>query len=179
MKKIVFILIAVTMLFTACNSNSEPSEKHDFINVDFGMSTIELLEIEGEPYKEIPPSSNNNISTYWYNGKSVWGMSNVSTLYFIDENGVNSTVAVFNSSYSDNKSYLTEYDTVKKNLISEWGEPIEIIEKEDSFMNICSWGNKFLELYRNDTNSVIFQVTAYRQDYFDSHPHVTEAWTTE
>ena len=106
-------------------------------------------------------------------------MSNVSTLYFIDENGVNSMVAVFNNSYSDNKSYLAEYDTVKEKLISEWGDPIEIIEKEDNFMNICSWGNKFLELYRNDTNSVIFQVTAYRQDYFDSHPHVTEAWTTE
>ena len=49
MKKIVFVLIAVTMLFTACNSNSEPSAKHDFLNVDFGISTIELLEIEGEP----------------------------------------------------------------------------------------------------------------------------------
>lgn len=178
MKKTVLILISVVMLFTACNSNAEPSAKHDFLNVDFGMGTIELLEIEGEPDREIP-ISDKNTSVYWYNGKSVWGMSDVSTLYFIDENGVNSMNAVFNSGYSDNKSYLTEYDAVKKNLISEWGEPIEIIEDDDNFKHICGWGNKFLELYRNDTNSVIFQVTAYRQDYFDSHPHVTEAWTTE
>lgn len=179
MKKIIFILIAVTMLFSACNSNSEPSAKHDFFNVDFGMSTIELLEIEGEPYKEIPPSSDSNISVYWYTDKSVCGMSGVSPMYFIDENGINSMVVVFHSNYSDNKSYLTEYDTVKKNLISEWGEPIETIDRDDSFMHICSWGNKFLELYRRDDNSVTFQVTAYRQDYLDSHPNVTEAWTTE
>lgn len=180
MKKIVFILIAITMLFTACGSNAEPAAKHDFLNVDFGMSTIELLEIEGEADREFPPSpSGENVTIYWYKNKTVWGMQDVTLTYSIDENGVDTMGAVFHSNYSDNKSYLSEYNTVKKNLISEWGEPTEIIEKEDNFMNICSWGNKFLELYRNEDNSVIFQVAAYRQDYLDSHPNVTEAWTTE
>ena len=176
MKKIVFILIAVTMLFTACNS--QPSAKHDFLNVDFGMSTIELLEIEGEPDGDFLPSTSGT-TRYSYKNRTAFGMQNVFLAYAVDENGVYQMGAVFHSSYSDNKSYLTEYDIVKKNLISEWGEPIEIIEKEDSLMNICSWGNKFLELYRREDNVVIFQVTAYRQDYFDSHPFVTEAWTTE
>lgn len=179
MKKIVFILIALTMLFTACNSNAEPEVKHDFLNVDFGMSTVELLDVEGEPYKEIPPSSDNNISVYWYKYNSVWEMPDVSVTYFVDENGVSSMVAAFSSKYSDNKSYLTEYDTVKKNLISEWGEPIKLVGDEDNFVHICSWGNKFLELYRNEDNSIIFRVSAYRQDYLENNPQVTEAWKTE
>lgn len=174
MKKIVFILIAVTMLFTACNS--KPSAKEDFLKVDLGMSTIELFDIFGEPDTELPARTT---TIYWYNDRTAFDMQDVFLAFAVDENGVNSMGAMFHSNYSDNKSYLIEYDSVKKKLISEWGKPIEIIEKEDSFMNICSWGNKFLELYRKEDNSVIFQVSAYRQDYLDSHPNVTEAWTTE
>lgn len=178
MKKIVFILFAVTMLFTACNS--EPSAKEDFLKVDLGMSTIELFDILGEPDTELPArTSNANLTIYWYDDRTAFDMQDVFLAFSVDENGIDTMGAVFHSSYSDNKSYLTEYETVKKKLISEWGKPIETIEKEDSFMNICSWGNKFLELYRREDNVVIFQVTAYRQDYLDSHPNVTEAWTTE
>lgn len=179
MKKIVLILIAVTMIFTACNSNTEPEAKHDFLNVDFGMSTIELLEIEGEPNREFPPSSEENVTIYWYSNKNVWGIQDVTLIYSIDENGIDTMAANFHSNYSDNKSYLTEYETVKKNLISEWGEPIETIENETPFKHICSWENKFLELYRRDDNSMSFRVSAYRQDYLENNPQVTEAWTTE
>lgn len=180
MKKIVFVLIVVTMLFTACNSNSKPSAKHDFLNVDFGMSTIELLEIEGEPDSEIssPPSSKKNISTYLYDGKNVWGMQDVTISYSVDENGVVAAYVGFSNTYSDNKSYLTEFEAVKKKLISEWGEPVETIEDENTFKHICSWGNKFLVLYRKD-NSMIFHVEGYRQDYFENSPWTTEEWTTE
>lgn len=178
MKKIVFILITVTMLFTACNS--EPSAKHDFLNVDFGMSTIELLEIEGEPDMEIPPrSSNVNITRYWYNNKTVWEMQDVFLVFAVDENGVCQMGAEFQSNYSDNKSYLTEYETIKKKLISEWGEPVETIEEENTFKHICSWGNKFLVLYRKDDDSVEFYAVGYRQDYLENNPWTTEAWTTE
>lgn len=178
MKKILFILIAVTMLFTACNS--KPSAKEDFLKVNLGMSTIELLDIFGEPDREILPlPDGNNITFYWYNNRVAFGMQDVHLSFAVDENGVCQMSADFHSNYSDNKSYLTEYDAVKKNLISEWGEPMDTIDDENSFKYICDWGNKFLVLYRKEDNSVDFFVSAYTQDYLDKNSWITEAWTTE
>ena len=70
MKKIMFILIAVTMLFTACNSTVE---HHDFRNIDFGMGSIELLEIEGEPDFDSPADSPNDIALYDYFHREAFG----------------------------------------------------------------------------------------------------------
>lgn len=178
MKKIVFILIAITMLFTACNS--KPSAKEDFLKANLGMSTIELFDIFGEPDREIPPlTDGNNITVYWYNNRTAFEMQNVLLTFSVDESGVCSMAANFHSNYSDNKSYLTEFEAVKKQLISEWGEPVETIENESPFKHICSWGNKFLELYRRDDNSVTFHVSVYRSEYLEDNPWVTEAWATE
>ena len=180
MKKIVFILIAVTMLFTACNSNPEPSTKEDFLKVDLGMSTIELLDIFGEPDREILPlPDGNNITFYWYNNRTAFDMQDVHLSFAVDENGVCSTAANFHSNYSDNKSYLTEYEAVKKKVVSEWGDPIETTEDENNFKYICDWGNKFLVLYRKEDNSVVFYVSAYTQDYLEKNSWIKEAWTTE
>ncbi len=176
MKKMVFVFITAVMLFSSCSSNSEPSAKRDFFNVDFGMSTIELFDIEGKPDKEHP---NAKISMYNYFNRVFLGMPNSTMSYLVDKNGVLSGSVGFNNVYSDNKSYITEYENVKEKLISEWGDPIETIDNEDSFMHICSWGNKFLELYRKDDNSVIFSVSAYRQEYIDDNAWVTEAWTNQ
>ena len=85
MKKIVVILIAVTMLFTACSSNSASSSKHDFRDVDFGMSTIELFEIEGEPDDEI---TGDDLSIYYYNNREAFGVENAMLQYHVDKNGV-------------------------------------------------------------------------------------------
>lgn len=178
MKKILFILIAVTMLFTACNS--KPSAKEDFLKVNLGMSTIELLDIFGEPDREIPPSSSGeNITFYWYNNRTAFDMQNVRLSFAVDENGVCQMGAGFQTNYSDNKSYLTEYEAIKKKLLSEWGEPIETTENENNFKYICDWENKFLVLYRKEDNSVDFFVSAYTQDYLDKNSWITEAWTTE
>ena len=164
MKKIVFILIAVTMLFTACNSNSPSSAKHDFRNIDFGMSTIELFEIEGEPDDEFV---GDDLAWYSYENKEAFGVKNVSIEYRTDENGVCYAKADFQNEYADNKSYITEYNTVKKNLISAWGEPQNIDEDEEKLQFNCSWENKFLTLNINPEDEAFFQLSVFSNDYLD------------
>lgn len=165
MKKIMFVLIAVTMLFTACKSTAE---HHDFRNIDFGMGSIELLEIEGEPYVEFP-ANDDGIHIYNYDNRQSFGIDNAYLVYYVDINGVASAYAMYTNKYADNKSYLTEYQTIKENLIAEWGKPTEVSESEDDFNYLCSWGTKFLEMYRDENNAVKLQVRAYRPDYYESY----------
>lgn len=166
MKKIVVILIAVTMLFTACNSNSASSSKHDFRDVDFGMSTIELFEIEGEPDDEIT----HGIAWYFYKNREAFGLNNVELQYHVDENGVGWAHANFQNEYADNKSYIMEYNTVKENLISAWGEPEKIDEDEEKFDFICTWdtGYKQLSLNKNSEGNVVFTADAFSPEYIKS-----------
>lgn len=179
MKKMLVTLFSSIIIFCACNSNTSTVEHHDFFNIDFGMSTVELLEIEGEPYKEIK-IDNKSMTAYWYKDRNILGTENAGLQYFVDENGIASAYVTFGSKYSDNKSYVIEYNTVKQNLISEWGEPIEIMENEADFKYFCSWGNKFLELYKNEgDSSPVFWVEGFRSDYLEGNPQVTENWTTE
>lgn len=159
MKKIMFVLVAVIMLFTACNSTVE---RHDFRNIDFGMSTIELFEIEGEPDDEL--TSDDRV-TYFYNGKEAFGVKNVNLNYWVDKNGVVLAYAMFQNDYADNKSYITEYNTVKKNLIAALGEPESIVEDEAEFNFRCSWENQLLTLHRTSNGGVFFQVTAHSPNF--------------
>lgn len=162
MKKIMFILIAIVMLFTACNSTAE---HHDFRNIDFGMSSIELLETEGEPDFDSP----GDIALYDYFEREAFGIENALLAYYVDINGVGAAYAVYAHEYPDNKSYLIEYQTIKENLIADWGKPTEVSESEDNFNYLCSWGTKFLEMYRDKENNVTLQVRAYRPDYYESY----------
>lgn len=162
MKKIMFVLIAVIMLFTACKSTAE---HHDFRNIDFGMGSIELLEIEGEPDFNSP----GDIALYDYFEREAFGVGNATLAYYVDINGVGGAYAVYNSQYTDNKSYQIEYQTIKENLIADWGKPAEVSESEDDFNYLCSWGTKFLEMYRDEDNAVTLQVRAYRPDYYESY----------
>lgn len=163
MKKIVVILISFVMILSACSSN----KKHDFINVDFGLSSIELIETEGKPDVEFPISD--DITLYSYLNREAFGVGNATIAYYVDINGVGGANVVYNSEYPDNKSYLLEYQTIKENLIDEWGKPTEVSESEDDFNYLCSWGIKSLELYRDEDNFVIFKIRAYQQDYYESH----------
>ena len=162
MKKIVFILIAVVMLFTACNSNSSSPSKHDFNNVDFGMSTIELFEIEGEPDDEL--RSDDRV-TYFYSNKEAFGVKNVNLNYWVDENGIVFAYAMFQNDYADDKSYIVEYNTVKKNLIAALGEPESIVEDETELNFRCTWENQLLTLNRNSNGGVLIQVTAHSPNF--------------
>lgn len=166
MKKIMLAVIAVTMLFTACNSTAE---HHDFRNIDFGMSSIELLDIEGEPDIDFPAESSDDVALYDYFYREAFGVENATISYYVDINGVGSAYAAYTNKHPDNKSYLIEYQTIKENLIADWGKPTEVSESEDDFNYLCSWGTKFLELYRNEDDSVKLQVRAYRPDYYDSY----------
>lgn len=165
MKKIVLILIAVTMLFTACNSNTEPTAKHDFRDVDFGMSTIELLEIEGKPDDE---HQYDDLAVYVYENREAFGVENALLQYQIDKSGVGWANVTFQNEYADNKSYITEYNIVKKNLIAVWGEPESTIENEDEFKFSCTWGHKSLSLNRNSEDKAFISVTACSNDYLEA-----------
>ena len=165
MKKIMFILIAVTMLFTACKSTAE---HHDLRNIDFGMSSIELLEIEGEPDDELVYG---DYANYSYENKEAFGVKNVVIEYSVYNYGVGYAKATFQNEYADNKSYITEYNTVKKSLIATWGEPEDIYENEieNEIEFRCSWdlGKKQLSLNRNSEGDAYFRVTAFSSDYWE------------
>lgn len=165
MKKAVIILslIMSMMIFSSCNTKNQ---KHDFRNVDFGMSSIELIEIEGEPDFELPTD---DIAVYDYYNREAYGISNADIAYYVDVDGVESAYAVYNNTYTDNKSYQIEYQTIKKNLTAEWGKPMIVSENDEEFNYSCSWDTKFLEMYKEEDNSVKLWVRAYRQDRLESY----------
>lgn len=157
MKKIFIMLLSAMLLLTACNSS--PSEKHDFGNVDFGMSEIELFKIEGEP-------DTKTTSSYVYYGKEIFGLSDAFMAYTLDENGICAIFVNYEHDYIDNKSYITEYNIVKENLISEWGEPQTVTEDNENFIYKCEWDNdnnicKSVKLFKDDDNKVVFGVGGF------------------
>ncbi|MCX4257971.1 MAG: hypothetical protein OSJ54_13735 [Oscillospiraceae bacterium] len=167
MKKILIVLslIMSMVMFASCGADAA-AEKHDFRNVDFGMGSIELLEIEGKPDFEFP---DDDIAVYDYYNRETFGISNANIAYYVDVDGVGSAYAVYNNTYTDNKSYQIEYQTIKKNLIAEWGKPMTVSETDEEFNYFCSWDTKFLEMYREEDNSVKLWVRAYRPDYYESY----------
>lgn len=159
MKKTVIILsfIMSMIMFASCGNNTT-SEKHDFLNIDIGMSTIELFEIEGKPDSEI---SSAPIASYCYYSREAFGVANADITYFVDEDGITGAMAVYKNTYADNKSYQIEYQTIKENLITEWGEPTNIAENDEEFNYSCGWDNKYLDMYREEDNSVKLWVRIY------------------
>ncbi len=181
MKKVVVILslIMSLFLFAACNSNADSfAQKHDFRNVDFGMSTIELLEIEGEPDDE--SSLGTDISIYKYYNKEAFGVSNATVTYYVDEKGIVMAYAIYNNDYVDDKSYIIEYNTIKEKLTAVWGEPESVTENNSEFNFECIWdnNNKNLKLNKDKNDWITFQVSAVRSDYFEN-PITFTAQTAE
>lgn len=156
MKKILIVLSLIISIFllTSCgNGNAE--EKHDFRNVDFGMTAAELIAAEGEPDQQV----SNDIYTYL--DKEVYGVSHTTLTYYIDESGLNSIRAEFTNSYNDEKSYIKDYNTIKENLIKEWGEPDLVSEDESQFRLKCFWDSDPLTLYKADDGTIKLIFTAY------------------
>jgi len=165
MKKIVIILTVIMSIamFASCSKNTA-AEKHDFRNVDFGMSTIELFEIEGEPDDDL---IGDDLSIYYYKDREAFGVKNALIEYHIDKNGIGWVSANFQNEYADDKSYITEYNTIKKNLIAVWGEPDSITENENEFNFRCTWENKSLSLNRNSEDKAFLSVVACSSTYLD------------
>lgn len=44
-----------------------------------------------------------------------------------------------------------------------------VSETDEEFNYFCSWDTKFLEMYREEDNSVKLWVRAYRPDYYESY----------
>ncbi len=148
MKKTVIILslIMSMIMFASCGNNTA-AEKHDFRNVDFGMTAAELIAAEGEPDEQFP-------DMYTYLDREVYGVPHATLTYEFDENGVCSARTEFNNEYSDEKSYIDEYNTVKENLTKEWGEPSGLSEDESEFKFMCFWKYNYLMLLKDDDGSV-------------------------
>lgn len=159
MKKI-FVILSLVMslaLFSSCGADTA-AEKHDFRNVDFGMSTVELFEVEGNPDSEL---SLDSMVTYYYNNREVFGVSNADIAYFVDVDGVTGAYADYKNTYVDNKSYQTEYQTIKKNLIAELGNPVSVSENDEEFNYSCSWDAIVLEMYKKEDSTVKLWVHAH------------------
>ena len=157
MKKI-FVILSVIMsmvVFASCGTDTA-AEKHDFRNVDLGMSTVELFEIEGDPDSGLPSDqvASFKIAAYSYYGREAFGVGNADITYFVDGNGVTGAMAVYQNTYADYKSYQMEYQTIKENLIAEWGEPISVSENDEEFNYSCIWDNKNLDMFLEEDETV-------------------------
>ena len=183
MKKIFILLISAMVVFSACNSNSSNSKQHDFFDVDFGMPFDEVLKMKGEPDRQ---SDDPKWSYCFYNNQEMLGMSHVTLSYQADKNGIVICGANFfgnsDGDFDDDASYQSGYNSLKEILISEWGEPIQLIENDTDFKYFCSWGNKFLKLHKREIEGdilVTLSINAYRPDYLEENAWVTEDFATE
>lgn len=112
MKKLFLFSLVIVMVFAFCSCG----EKHDFRNVDFGMTMEQVKKAEKnlEPRDEYELSSGGSI---WYDVEieSVSGKLDYS---FSD--GKLSDIS-FISNTSEN--YMEDFETLKKYLIKNYGEP--------------------------------------------------------
>ena len=146
MKKI-FVILSVIVSMVMLASCGAENRKHDFRNVDFGMTAAELIAAEGEPDQQLS-------DMYIYFDREVYGIPHAELTYEIDETGICDIRVTIANKYSDDKSYIEEYHTVKENLIKEWGEPDLVSENEEEFEFMCSWNHDYLMLYKGDDGSV-------------------------
>lgn len=166
MKKffVVLSLIMSMALFSSCGANTA-AEKHDFRNVDFGMTAAELISAEGEPDQQLPSGT---YCIYTYLDKEVYGIPHTTLKYDIDDSSLWEIRAEFTNSYDDDSLYIKDYNTVKGNLIKEWGEPDYISEDDSQIKMRCRWGQSSLELIKKDDNTIKFELTSYDPAKIDS-----------
>lgn len=162
MKKILIVLsLIMSMIVMASCDNGNAAEKHDFRNVDFGMTAAELIAAEGEPDQQL---SND---MYTYLDREVYGIPHTTLKYEIDESGLWSIRAIFTNEYSDDKQYIAEYNTIKENFTKEWGKPEVISEDESRFSFKCFWNNNPLVLSKTDDGKIMFQFTAWSPAFYE------------
>lgn len=166
MKKILIVLsLIMSMIMLASCGNDAATEKHDFRNVDLGMTAAELIAAEGEPDEQLPSDT---YYIYTYLDKEVYGIPHTTLKYDIDDGSLWEVRAEFTNSYDDDSSYIKDYNTVKENLIKEWGEPDYISEDDSQVKMRCRWGQSFLELIKKDDNTIKFELTLYDPAKIDS-----------
>lgn len=138
MKKNMFVLIAVIMLFTACNKNVNPVEKYSSVN--FGMTKDEVTKALGTPNT----IDNEFVTTYEYSNQKWFSLKGVNlTQYNFNNDNLLYSVMVFYK--MDNpEQYQDAYSSVKKEIANYYSEA-EITENN----NICSISD-------NDFFAIIF-----------------------
>lgn len=128
MKKIVFILIAVVMLFTACNKNSNPVEKYS--GVHFGMTKDEVTKALGAP-KII---DNEAGTSYEYANQKWFGLKGEnSTQYIFNNDDVLYSIMIFYKMDSS-EQYKNSYSSVKNEITSYY--PASSVTENDYFCSI-------------------------------------------
>lgn len=163
MKKIILAIMSAVILLTACKS----TQPYTFDLINLGMSTIEVKEALGEPSLELPMTSGEgpDISLINYEKQTFFGVDNAYVSIYIDESGVMSAYAQYQNKYVDNGSYLSEYNTIKENLISTLGKPQKIQEDADNFNYRCEWSNNFLTMEKLEDGSVKLWAYVIRSDH--------------
>lgn len=143
MKKLSFILIAVVMLsFCACG------EKHDFGNVDFGMTKAEVKEAEKKSQNLIEPTE---VSLKCET--KIGSVLGELTYLFHDEKLM---AIMFRSESSSD--FEKDYESLKKYLIKLYDKPDE--EEEGA----CFWEAVILRRFDN-ASEVGFAVLAPVDEY--------------
>lgn len=138
MKKIMFVLIAVVILFTACNNNVNPVEKYS--NVNFGMTKDEVTKALGAPNA----IDNEFGATYEYSNQKWFGLKGEnSTKYIFNDDDLLYSVMVFYKMDSP-EQYQDAYSSVKKEIANYYSEA-EITENN----NVC-------RISDNDFFAIIF-----------------------
>ncbi|MGN0602734.1 MAG: hypothetical protein ACI4I2_02045 [Oscillospiraceae bacterium] len=169
MKKIILTIMSAVIFLTACKS----IQPYTFDSINLEMSTIEVKEMLGEPSLEFPMTSEKGTDIYLidYENQTVFGVDNAYVSIYIDESGVMSAYAQYQNQYVDNGSYLSEYNTIKENLISTLGKPQKIQEDADNFNYRCEWSNNFLTMEKLEDGNVKLWAYVIRSD------HISEVTT--
>lgn len=164
MKRIILAVMSAVILFTACKK----TQSYAFDPINLEMSTIEVKQILGDPDYELPAmtsESGKEVSLLGYDNQTFFGVSNAYVSVYIDEDGVKSAYAQYQNKYTDKASYLTEYNTIKENLISILGKPDKIQEDAENFNYLCEWSNNFLTMEKTDDQDVKLWAYIIRSDY--------------
>lgn len=138
MKKIMLVLIAVIMLFTACSKNVNPIEKYS--NVHFGMTKDEVTKALGTP-KIV---DNEAGMSYEYANQKWFGLKGEnSTQYIFNDDDLLYSIMVFYK-MDNSEQYKTAYSAVKNEITNYYSES-NVTENN----NICS-------ISENDFFAMIF-----------------------
>ena len=121
MKKIMFILISVIMIFTACKNSSDnisnipvqtqidPTE--EFGGITFGMTKEEVIDIHGRE-----PDETFEHGTIIYKNETFFNIGNAQANYAFDDNGKLYTIFISYTYYKDSEdnSFKDDYDSIKE-----------------------------------------------------------------
>ncbi|MCL5036950.1 MAG: hypothetical protein M1269_07545 [Chloroflexi bacterium] len=133
MKKAVLLIFAI--LFTACSLGAE-EKKHDFRNVDWGMSKAQVKQANENM---IPTLEDKDTISY---SDKVSGLKAMLIFSFVNDK-LTSAGYYFEEEHSNDNDHIDDYQKIGDLLTEKYGKPVkdEVIWKNDLFKNNPqNWG---------------------------------------